>query len=435
MALHTSRGYETAAHKAYMRMTVRWAFPRALSRVSARVDTPAGRRRPPQVLALDIAVFFTACLSLANVLEGAERTRTAEDASARQRRMLRRVVLALAAPAPILVDHGHFQYNSVSLGLALHAVAAIARGHEVLGSVLFCAALNFKQMCLYFAPGIFFHLLARCMRRVHRRRGARAVRLVPLLHVAKLGVAVIASFLVLWAPFCVRAAEVSAVCNRSDTCSIGSSHSNAGSSRTRWPTFGALCVPGGLVPCRGKRRCVFGQGTRSPSSHVCARGYHLRRSCAWRSARLSLRLRPGPRSACLPQAHPFRTRLSRRRPRRAHCFSRSRAQRGRSSCSRIKFTRNPCYCRSRRAKHFLADSITSGLVAAARGLDTASIRRVARRSGCFLDVASPHAGWARARLRCLPRFACSSLGALRGGQSTRRAPRHHPSSCASCLPQ
>ena len=160
------------------------------------------------MLALDIAVFFTACLSLANVLEGAERARTPEDSSAaRQRRMLRRVVLALAAPAPILVDHGHFQYNSVSLGLALHAVAAIARGHEVLGSVLFCAALNFKQMCLYFAPGIFFHLLARCMRRVHRRRGVRASWLVPLLHVAKLGVAVIASFLVLWAPFCVRAAD------------------------------------------------------------------------------------------------------------------------------------------------------------------------------------------------------------------------------------
>ena len=38
------------------------------------------------------------------------------------------------------------------------------------------------------------------------------------------------------------------MCNRSDTCSIGSSHSNAGSSRTRWPTFGALCVPGGACP-------------------------------------------------------------------------------------------------------------------------------------------------------------------------------------------
>ena len=421
MALHTSRGYETAAHKAYMRMTVRWAFPRAVSRVSARVDTPAGRRRPPQVLALDIAVFFTACLSLANVLEGAERTRTAEDASARQRRMLRRVVLALAAPAPILVDHGHFQYNSVSLGLALHAVAAIARGHEVLGSVLFCAALNFKQMCLYFAPGIFFHLLARCMRRVHRRRGARASWLAPLLHVAKLGVAVIASFLVLWAPFCVRAAEgvgcvqsLGHVLHRQFPFERGIFEDKVANF---WcvmcPRGGLSRVEANVVVCSVKvralrrRTCAHvditfdarAHGARLDSRCDCARGhdqpvYHRRtpfgRACRGggrgaRTASRALELSVGVLLVLV------------------------------SSSREIRVIAARAAAIPRRFDHV-------GLVAAARGLDTASIRRVARRSGCFLDVASPHAGWARARLRCLPRFACSSLGALRRGQSARRAP-------------
>jgi alpha-1,3-glucosyltransferase len=68
----------------------------------------------------------------------------------------------LLNPANIIIDHGHFQYNCISLGFALAAAAAISRGWHILGSVLFCGALNHKQMSLYYAPAFFAHLLGRC---------------------------------------------------------------------------------------------------------------------------------------------------------------------------------------------------------------------------------------------------------------------------------
>jgi alpha-1,3-glucosyltransferase len=79
----------------------------------------------------------------------------------------RGVVLAmlLLNPALLLIDHGHFQYNGISLGLSLGAAAAIAAGWEIAGSVMFCLALNHKQMALYYAPAFFGHLLGRCLQR------------------------------------------------------------------------------------------------------------------------------------------------------------------------------------------------------------------------------------------------------------------------------
>mmetsp|Transcript_16108 Transcript_16108/g.36767 ORF Transcript_16108/g.36767 Transcript_16108/m.36767 type:complete len:334 (+) Transcript_16108:1-1002(+) len=66
-------------------------------------------------------------------------------------------------------------------------------GWPVAASVAFSLALNFKQMSLYLAPGLFCYLLAGCLRAATFR--ARAA------NVAKLGTAVIATFVVCWLPF------------------------------------------------------------------------------------------------------------------------------------------------------------------------------------------------------------------------------------------
>lgn len=55
------------------------------------------------------------------------------------------LVALLLQPAELLVDHGHFQYNNLSLGLTLGAVAAIASGRQLLGAALFSLSLNHKQ--------------------------------------------------------------------------------------------------------------------------------------------------------------------------------------------------------------------------------------------------------------------------------------------------
>lgn len=69
----------------------------------------------------------------------------------------------LLQPAAVLVDHGHFQYNCISLGLAALAAVAIIKQKHVLGSVMYCLSLNHKQMGLFYAPAFFAHLLGRCL--------------------------------------------------------------------------------------------------------------------------------------------------------------------------------------------------------------------------------------------------------------------------------
>lgn len=75
--------------------------------------------------------------------------------------------IALAAilmqPALMLIDHGHFQYNSVMLGFTILAVDCFLTGHVLWGSFFFVLSLCFKQMALYYAPVVFAYLLGLCV--------------------------------------------------------------------------------------------------------------------------------------------------------------------------------------------------------------------------------------------------------------------------------
>lgn len=74
--------------------------------------------------------------------------------------------VALAAilmqPATILIDHAHFQYNTVMLGLLLASLSNLLAERFGWASVFFVASIGFKQMGLYFAPAIFAYLLGTC---------------------------------------------------------------------------------------------------------------------------------------------------------------------------------------------------------------------------------------------------------------------------------
>lgn len=141
VALELSRGYEDPTHKAYMRATV---------------------------LFFDVLVYFTAVWILSErlVLPSHSSTENGKHWI---------LLLALAQPSLILIDHGHFQYNTVSLGLALWSFYFITKSKSphshgtsndftncIWGSVFFCLALNFKQMVLYYSPAVFAYLLGRC---------------------------------------------------------------------------------------------------------------------------------------------------------------------------------------------------------------------------------------------------------------------------------
>ena len=122
----------------------------------------------------------------------------------------------MMSPPMILIDNGHFQYNNVCIGLSLGAFHFMTISenigiYDVLGSVLFCLALNWKQMALYYAPAVFSFLLGKCFR-PRKRACQQATRQqqdvlqsceisMVLADIAKLGISVVMTFFILWYPF------------------------------------------------------------------------------------------------------------------------------------------------------------------------------------------------------------------------------------------
>ena len=72
------------------------------------------------------------------------------------------LVAILMQPGTLLIDHGHFQYNTVMLGFVVAAISCFLTNHVLWGSAFFVAALGFKQMALYYSPVVFAYLLGAC---------------------------------------------------------------------------------------------------------------------------------------------------------------------------------------------------------------------------------------------------------------------------------
>jgi len=126
--------------------------------------------------------------------------------------------LVLVQPPLLLIDHGHFQYNSISLGFTLWAINFILMDKDSIArwavvdclklchlyqfkyiSIFFCLSLNYKQMSLYHSPAFFFFLLGKNL--VKGREG--------VWNIVKLGVTVILTFTSCWVWFCIFNEEVS----------------------------------------------------------------------------------------------------------------------------------------------------------------------------------------------------------------------------------
>ncbi|KAK2741771.1 Glucosyltransferase-like protein [Myotisia sp. PD_48] len=73
------------------------------------------------------------------------------------------LVTFLMQPATVLIDHGHFQYNTVMLGLVVATMESLIASRPLWASLFFIAALGFKQMALYYAPIFFAYLLGICI--------------------------------------------------------------------------------------------------------------------------------------------------------------------------------------------------------------------------------------------------------------------------------
>eukprot|EP00949_MAST-11_sp_MAST-11-sp1_P003697 g3697.t1 len=159
VALNTSRGYEEPSFKAYMRSTV---------------------------VVSDMVVLFPACFYLGKELLGARKFAL----------RFEWMVLQLLSPALLLIDHGHFQYNAVCIGLAIAACVAYARRSDLTTAVLFTLSLHFKQIALFYALPFFFVLIASSWRSNKQVFSA-------VVAIVRIGVVTVAIFALLWLPFCI----------------------------------------------------------------------------------------------------------------------------------------------------------------------------------------------------------------------------------------
>jgi alpha-1,3-glucosyltransferase len=100
----------------------------------------------------------------------------------------------LLQPSTILIDHAHFQYNTVMLGFTLASMDNMMADRFLWSCVFFVASLGFKQMALYYAPVVFAYLLGVCIQ--------------PKINIARLlaiAIITVISFAVVFAPLVVFA--------------------------------------------------------------------------------------------------------------------------------------------------------------------------------------------------------------------------------------
>ncbi|XP_078040141.1 dolichyl pyrophosphate Man9GlcNAc2 alpha-1,3-glucosyltransferase-like [Augochlora pura] len=167
IALHESRGISSESHKYFMRLTVLFA---------------------------DILVYLPAIIYFA-LINKVSRTESKETNIFGFDRKDITILVMLIYPGQILIDHGHFQYNCISLGLFIGAVAAMLQNSFIIGSVLFVSALNYKQMELYHALPIFFYILGKYL---PPRKKLKSSNLANLLFIT---FTVVFTFLITWFPF------------------------------------------------------------------------------------------------------------------------------------------------------------------------------------------------------------------------------------------
>lgn len=165
--LNASYGIESYNHKLFMRSTV---------------------------LISDLVTFYTPLAALFFLSESSFRNNPSA------------LISVLFLPSLILIDHGHFQYNCVCLGLCLFAIFFLHRNNLPASTIMFCLALNYKQISLYYAIPFFVYMLSN----VFSCKGLlEKVKLFTILSLT-----VLVTFVICWLPFIHSVSSIQSVISR-----------------------------------------------------------------------------------------------------------------------------------------------------------------------------------------------------------------------------
>ncbi|XP_060533627.1 dolichyl pyrophosphate Man9GlcNAc2 alpha-1,3-glucosyltransferase [Cylas formicarius] len=186
--LHESRGHESEAHKLFMRYTVLMG--------DMLIFIPG------------IILYYYTCVNLRRSDEKKNKKKPKALLGLKIMDYSLSIVLGLLYPGIILIDHGHFQYNSISLGLFVFATIFLLHRKNILASIAFCLALNYKQMELYHSLPFFLYLLSTCVPKPGQSSLSGVLQLI------KLGVSVTATFTLIWLPFLFNSADLLQVLHR-----------------------------------------------------------------------------------------------------------------------------------------------------------------------------------------------------------------------------
>ncbi|KAM9912907.1 hypothetical protein OXX59_007364 [Metschnikowia pulcherrima] len=105
-------------------------------------------------LVSELILYIPAVMQLTSQLIGRKENRS---------RIHQIVVLAMifCQPCLTLIDNGHFQFNSVMLGLFVCSMIELLKDNLILASIWFMCSIMFKQMALYYSPFIFAFILSK----------------------------------------------------------------------------------------------------------------------------------------------------------------------------------------------------------------------------------------------------------------------------------
>lgn len=174
--LESSKGEESYEHKIFMRATV---------------------------LLSDIVVYMTAIIYYFKHVKPVDFNNSNKDT---HKNKLIFTLFALIYPAQILIDHGHFQYNCVFMGLTVWSVILLTKGRQLSAALVFSLALNYKQMALYYALPFFWYLFSKNIRSLNIVKG--------LINILLLAITVTLTFAICWTPFLTDLQTASQVLNR-----------------------------------------------------------------------------------------------------------------------------------------------------------------------------------------------------------------------------